>query len=111
MDFGFRNHSVIEGNTAYLTVSFKDEDGNPATPSKIEYTIHDLYTQQEVVSSTPVAPMTSIEITISSSTNDLKGEIVQIEKRVVTITADYADGAVQKDQFIYNVEPLEHFEA
>lgn len=101
---------VNEESTAFLTLNFKDKDGQPEQPAEIKYWIHDLFSGEEVRGETTVQPANSVEITLSVSDNTLINDTNKREGRLVTIEATYGANEKQTGQFHYNIKPLAHIE-
>ena len=105
---GNTDNSVKEGSVAYLDVTFLGKDGNEITitPNSVSYEIWCLTNNQEVKASTNITPGTSVEITLSSTDNQLINQENLYEERLVTITADIGGGNSIVDDFRYQVVNL-----
>ena len=62
---------VVAGTTAYLTVNFKDQAGDPAIPSTVSYTVVNLSNGTTITASTSVTPSSSVEIVLSKDTDNI----------------------------------------
>ncbi len=95
---------VKEGTTAYLTVTFKDKDGAPQTPSSADYRIDNLTTKKVVLASTNIpAPGNPQEIVITSTQNKLHKQKNSKERFRVTVVGNYGAGDAAVDFFDYEV--------
>ena len=99
---------VNENSTAYLTLTFKDKNGNLATPQTIVYTIHCLTNDQEIKGDTNVVPGSSVEITITPSENAIIDSSNKYERKMVTVTATYNDNDEITAAYEYKVLNLRY---
>jgi len=95
---------VVAGTTAYLTVNFKDQAGDPAIPSTVSYTVVNLSTGTTITASTSVTPSSSVEIVLSKDTDTYSpGNTRTYDTRRVIVTATYSGSAQVVDYFDYMV--------
>ncbi|MBN2392168.1 MAG: hypothetical protein JXR84_15680 [Anaerolineae bacterium] len=80
---------VNEGTTAYLTVTFLDEDGLAAMPTAATWQCHDVASDTELQAETALTPASSIKITIPASVNTLVNPHAIQEKHRITLVATY----------------------
>lgn len=98
-----------EKSTGFLIVKFYDENGDPVTPSTIDYTIHDIASGTEVKASTNIgSPAQQIIITLTVADNTLINNDNESEGRLVTVTAGFGGGEAQIQEFDYGIQPLEY---
>ena len=83
--------TVNEGSSGnYLTASFTDADGNPATPASIYYSIWDKNSRAVVRGQTPVTPDTSVTVFLEGDDTKLIGSgdyEIRLFDLIVTDTA------------------------
>ncbi len=84
--------SVNDGSTAYLIVSFYDEEGALLTPTSVTYRIDDEEGNQ-IRGNTAVTPDSTVTIELTKSDNKLTSPADRIN--VVTILASWESGAKQ----------------
>lgn len=97
-------NTVNEGTTAYLTVSFKDQAGNPLAPSSATWQVHDMRSGQVMQAETPIAGLgAEVTVTIPPAVNAIVKSANPKEVRRVTIQAVYGSGQAINDQFDYTV--------
>ncbi|MFO1417256.1 MAG: hypothetical protein U1E83_01165 [Methylotetracoccus sp.] len=95
--------TVNAGTTVYLSVSFRDQHGNLAVPSSVEYRVDCPNTGQAVRAVTSVTPAATVEIALSATDNTLLNAGHDTEFRTVTVRGGYgADDAVVTD-FTYQI--------
>lgn len=95
---------VVGGTTAYLTVNFKDQYGDPAIPSTVSYIVTNLTLGTTITASTSVTPSSSVEITLDQDTDTASpSEEYTYDTRRVTVTATYSGGGQVVDYFDYVV--------
>ena len=99
---------VNENSTAYLTLTFKDKNGNLATPQTIIYNIHCLTNGQEIKGDTNVTPASSVEITITPNENRIIDPNNKYERRLVTVTATYNANDEVTAEYEYKVLNLRY---
>ena len=97
---------VNEESTAYLTVQFKDKDGNLAAPSSASYRIDCLTNGQEVRGDTALTPASSIEITLTDTDYAIIDQTNSVERRLVTIMASYGAGDDINDEYEHDLKNL-----
>jgi len=98
--------NVMEGSTAYLTISFYDTDQSLITPKTIDYYITD-DSGTLIHSPTSVTPASTITITLTPSDNSLSSSSDRIN--VVTIIAYYSPTNRVVSEYRYNVKSLVGF--
>jgi hypothetical protein len=97
---------VPEKSTAVLTVSFKDENGNPVTPSSGSYRIDDVASGEEVTADTPFTPVgSSHDIEITPAENAMQGTGLSEDRRV-TLSFTYSGTKQGKAEYIYRLKNL-----
>ena len=89
---------VTEGSTSWLTLSFFDEDGNPATPPSARYRIDDVSSWTEIKATTTFIP-TEVTYTIKStpSENRIIDDSRMNEQRLVTV--EWTDGVNERTDY------------
>ena len=98
--------TIDEESSAYLTVTFKDKDGQPAAPSSASYRIDCLTNDQEVRADTDLTPAPSVEIHLDSNDNAIINQDKQTETRLVTVKATYGANDGINAPYKYNVRNL-----
>lgn len=98
---------VNEKIDSTLTASFKDEDGNPITPSSGSYRIDD-DSATEITGDTAFTPTgSSYDISISANENRILDATKSSEKRTVTVTFQYG-GKQGVEEYRYLVRNLKY---
>jgi len=95
---------VQEGSTSWLTVAFSDKDGDPVSPSAVEYRIDSGSTQ--ITDWTAVSAASSVEIEIAAAENALLSQSGELEERTVTVKATFSGGGVAYDAYRYLIRNL-----
>lgn len=98
--------TVNERSTSYLTITFKDKDGNLAAPSSATYQINCMTTGTEIKADTALGGGSSVEVTISAAENALIDQTNRLERRRVTVDASFAGGQEHHEEFDYYVKNL-----
>ena len=80
---------VNEGTTAYLTVTFLDEDGAAAVPTAATWQCHDVASGTALQAVTALVPDSTIQIKIPPSVNTLVDAHAIQEKHRITLVATY----------------------
>ncbi|RLJ20799.1 hypothetical protein DJ031_04625 [bacterium endosymbiont of Escarpia laminata] len=99
--------TVPAGNVSWLTVSFFDKDGLPATPATVDYKIICLTTGTVINATgsiTPTGPVEEIEITAAE--NAIVNAINTREHRRVIVTAGYGAAKDHVEAYDYYVRNL-----
>ncbi len=97
---------INDQNTCILAVSFKDENGDPVTPSSGKYKINDFASGSVIKPETSFIPSgSSHNITISSAENKIINESKETETRIVTVIWTY-DSKKGTAEFIYKIKNL-----
>lgn len=99
---------VRERSTAYLTVSFRDKDGNLAAPTAANYRIDCVTTGAAIRGVTALTPASTIQITLTPADNAIVQTKDVRETRRVTVHAEYGAGDEVNDQYDYDVVNLSH---
>ena len=97
---------VNEKSKAYLTVSFYDKNGDPDTPLTVKYNVYCLTNGQELRADTSLTPNETVEIELTPSDNVIIDSNNDIEKRLVTVKANYGTNDEVNEEFRYNVVNL-----
>lgn len=96
-----------EKSTAYLTVTFKDKNGAPATPTLVSYRVDCATTGASIRPPTDVPPASQVEITLTADENAILNDGNAVEVRCVTVVATYgADSDRLSEQFEYRIDNL-----
>ena len=99
--------TVNEGSTSYLTIMFKDKNGDPAEPTSATYRIDCKTTGTAMKAETEIESIAaSVEIMIASSENKINTQSNDRELRVVTVTATYGADDKVSDEYYYYVKNL-----
>ena len=97
---------VNEKSTAYLTVTFKDKDGNEQAPTSATYRIDDVDSGTEIKTDTALSVAASVEITLTPDDNAILDSGQSYEKRRVTIKASYGASDGVNEEYLYRVKNL-----
>jgi len=79
---------VPELSSCQVPVSFLDEDGNPYTPSSVDYRLDCQTTGKNILAWTSAAPAANIIITITPQQNAIINENNAFETKFLTVRAD-----------------------
>lgn len=99
---------INENSTAYLSLTFKNKDGEIESPQAVTYNIHCLTNDVEIKGDTSVSPGPSIEIVLSPTENRIIDANNKYERRVVTVTATYGPDDEITGQYEYKVLNLKY---
>jgi hypothetical protein len=97
---------INEGSTGYIAISFFDQVGAAANPTSVEYRVDCLSTARQILDWTTITPATSVEIQLTPAQNAILNPANSVEKKLVTVRAQYGAGEAQTDQFEYVVRNL-----
>ena len=96
--------TVNEGSTAYLTVNFKDKDGNALAPSSATWQVHDMRSGQVMQEETAIPGVGAVTtITIPPAVNAIVKPANPKEVRRVTVKAAYGSGQAINAEYDYTV--------
>lgn len=102
-----RYDTVNEKTTSVVTLSFKDEAGNPVQPTSGSYRIDDTASGIEIKEDTAFTPAgTTHDLVISDSENALLGQDNSRELRCVTVSVTYGAGKKINAEYRYYVVNL-----
>jgi hypothetical protein len=100
---------INEQSTAYLTITFKDENGDASQPSSSTYQIHDEASGTEIQSETALSPTAGVAtLTLTPAFNTIINSDLPWETRIVTIHGEYAGGQQINEICRYRVKNLGH---
>ena len=104
--------TVNEKSSFVLSCTFKDKDGTAENPAASRYRIDNPRTKFEIRDWTSLSPTAGVvEITVNSSDNTLTQTNVLMEKRILTVDADYGSTSASsdgvKDTFSWEIKALE----
>lgn len=97
---------IKEGDTAYLTVTFRDKTGVLAVPTTVTWDCIDLDSGQQMQAPTSVAPGSSVEITIPTAVNAMVDSTKTHETRRVTVKSTYGGAEAKNGQYDYRIQNL-----
>ncbi|MEM2124993.1 MAG: hypothetical protein QXQ53_01185 [Candidatus Methanosuratincola sp.] len=95
--------TVDDASTAYLEVSFYDEDGSPVTPTSITYRI-DTDTGTQIRSNTSISPAPTVTITLTRDDNKCLTTSDQVN--IVTIQAVWSTNNQIISEYRYIVKHI-----
>jgi len=98
--------SVNEKTTSYLTVAFKDKDGNAQSPDSVTYSVFCETTNTEIRPATSITSSTTIEIELDTTDNTIQDDTNKTEVRLVTIIAVYDSTRQITREFRYELVNL-----
>ena len=95
---------VNEGSNSIVTIGFTDPNGNAVTPSNVDYTIKDFFTDKVLVKELGIEPAAgSIEITLNEDAVKIVNELYGYEVRIITTTYTYNSDQKKTDEYWYKV--------
>ena len=94
---------VNEKTTSYITISFRDKNGQLALPAAITYRLDCLSNGTVVLTDTVVAPATIIEVTMTPNQNAIINNTNSKENKRLTVTASYGASDSITSQYDYEV--------
>lgn len=98
---------VNERSTAYLTVTPKDKTGAAQAPTALTWRIDDVFSGQEILDDTDVAgPGSTVELTLKPEYNRMLDAANRVERRRVTVTAEFGVDDQVCNEYIYEVVNL-----
>ena len=98
------SNTVNEKSPLFMTVSFKDEVGDPLVPTTVEWRLDDLETTQEVVGWTNLpGPTADMNVTIPASNHVIINDGSVREERVFGVRINVGLGAEAHQEFRYHV--------
>jgi hypothetical protein len=88
--------SINEKTDYFVTITFKDEDGNLVTPTAAYYSIYCETTRHEILAETALGGLsTSVEVIVTAAQNAIRDNRNSAEKRLLTARFTYLGGAYQ----------------
>ena len=97
---------VNERSAAYITVSFTDQTGAPATPSTITYSTKCLSTGIAIKTNVSVTPASSIVITLDALDSAIQNTLNDIEEKLLTVNAVFNVNDESHDEYHWFVKNL-----
>lgn len=95
--------SVKEKSVAYITVSFYDKTGIPATPASAFYQVHDKGSKATLLARVAFPSLaSSVELTMTSAINTMIDGRNKEETRILTVEAS-GGGADVNAEYEYDV--------
>lgn len=83
--------TLNDGSRCWVKAKFYDTDGNPQTPSALQYRIDCETTGQNILGWTALTPDTVIEVLVDAPLNNIIHSSNPIERKVLTMQANYDD--------------------
>ena len=93
--------AVINGSECYCNATFLDVDGNPYTPTSLEYRVDDLTNDITVVPWTALTPAQSVLIAITADQNVMSASSGIRERRQVLVKVGIPLGTTRTDDITY----------
>lgn len=105
---------IREGSTSYITLSFKDKDGNPIIPNQIKYNIRDEDTKKELLTAqtvtTGLAATYTIEVPASANVIvTQKPNEYTVELHTLTLETTYSSTRKVTTKITYPVARLRFY--
>lgn len=98
---------VNEKSTIILPITFKDESGDPVSPTAATYRIDDKESGTELVATTAIVVAgPTYDLTVASAVNRILDQDNEYETRVVTLVWTYGVSSTGTDEYAYNVKNL-----
>lgn len=98
--------TVPEKTTSYVTVTFRDKNGNLAVPVSARYRVDDKKSGAEIRTWTALGAASSIEITMNADDNTIYDADQPYETRVVTVEATYGSSDLLTETYEYQLRNL-----
>lgn len=96
--------SINDGSECYITAVFTDVNGNPYTPSSLQYRIDDLTNGANNVAWTPLTPTGSTYVlTVTSAQNVMNSLSKLKERRQVLFNVGIPGGTNRYDDYTYTL--------
>lgn len=94
---------VNDGSECYVDATFLDKNGNPYTPSSLQYRVDDISNDISVLGWTtfPNALTTSVSIQIPASINNMNAVSATRERRQVLLNVGIPNGTNRYDNITY----------
>lgn len=99
--------TVNEGQTGYITLTFRDEEDVIITPSSFTYLLNDLVTGTQLATGTVTSPGSPYVFTLTPVMNIICTEEDDLEEHVLTIDATYEATKHVTGDYHFNVANLE----
>ena len=97
-------HAVNEKSALYMTMTFKDENGDPLVPAKVEWRLDDLTNDTEVVGWTNIpSPASTMTFVIPGDNNTIEDETHVKEQQVFGIRVDEGGVGEAHEELVYSV--------
>jgi hypothetical protein len=97
---------VPEGSSSYVTVTFKDKDGNLAVPLSVTYSTYCNTTGTAIKTNVALTPASSIVITLNALDNAIIVQSNSSEEKVLTVKSNYGVNDNANDEYVYQVKNL-----
>lgn len=95
---------INEGSDTVVTIGFKDEAGDPVTPSALSYTIKDFYSDTLLVPETSDVPTSSnYDVELGPDANVIVNTLYAYEVRIITLEYTYGADKIKTDEYWYKV--------
>lgn len=98
---------VNEKSTCWITIAFKDKDGNAATPSAIHYRIDDAQTGTNIIPETQVGGVASLELEVAASKNAIINDRRSLERHRLTVRAVFGADDEHNAQYEFDIVNLQ----
>lgn len=95
--------TVNDGSECYVTWTGIDINGNPYTPSSLQYRVDDLTNGVPVVALTALTPGQSVTVTLTSVQNTMNIKSSLRERRQVLFQVGIPGGSLRYDDTTYSL--------
>jgi len=97
---------VNERSTAYVSVSFVDKDGAPATPLTVTYSTKCKATGTAIKTNVSVTPAPTVTITLDALDNAIQSASNASEEKLMTVRSTYGANDECNDEYTWRVKNL-----
>lgn len=95
---------IGEASTGWVRIAFLDEDGDPASPDAVTYSIHDRDSGTVVRAETFLPASQSIEVKLTPEDNRILNSENEYEYREVTVRATFGGSDACNARAVYRVD-------
>lgn len=102
--FSVPSKHVTERSTVIVTVKFLDRTSGLVTPTNAKYRIDDISSGAQIADWTALTPASSNSITVTSTQNAILNNTRNVERKQMTVAADYGLSTEYRETAVWTVE-------